>query len=84
MDTDTEETQWLTREQVHDKAEAREAGWDRGVARLGELSSQLAQVHAAMVAETALLIETGGWGGAGVRSVQHFLQVFGWLSPAHA
>ena len=61
-----------------------EAAWERGVTRLGELSSQLAQVHAAMVEETAALLATDGWAGAGVRSPQHFLQVFAWLSPAHA
>lgn len=69
---------------VEARGKAREAAWDRGVCRLGELSSQLAQVHAAMVEETAALLASGGWAGDGVRSPQHFLQVFGWLSPAHA
>lgn len=66
------------------RGRAREAAWEQGVARLGELSSQLAQVHAAMVQETVALLDSDGWAGAGVRSVQHFLQVFAWLSPAHA
>ena len=62
----------------------REAGWERGVSRLGELASQAAQVQAAMVEETVNLLATDGWAGAGVRSPEHFLQVFAWLSPAHA
>lgn len=75
----------MGREEAEARGQAREAAWHRGVARLGELSSQLAQVHAAMVTETAALLTSGGWAGdGGVRSPQHFLQVFGWLSPAHA
>ena len=69
---------------VQSRGLAREAAWHRGVARLGELSSQLAQVHAAMVEETAALIASDGWAWDGVRSVEHFLQVFAWLSPAHS
>ena len=61
-----------------------EAGWERGVSRLAELASQAAQVQAAMVEETVNLLATDGWAGAGVRSPEHFLQVFAWLSPAHA
>ena len=81
---EVETRQWRTREEVQAQALAREAAWHRGVARLGELSSQLAQIHAAMVEETAALVDSDGWAGAGVRSIGHFLQVFGWLSPAHA
>ncbi|MGV8846625.1 HNH endonuclease signature motif containing protein [Tessaracoccus sp.] len=84
MDTTADTRVWPTPDEVRLQGEAREAAWHRGVARLGELSSQLAQVHAAMVAETAHLIDSSGWAGVGVRSVEHFLQVFGWLSPAHA
>ena len=85
MDISSGEQQWPSRAQLHEKAEARENAWDRGVTRLGELSSQLAQVHAEMVTETAALLASNGWAGdGGVRSPQHFLQVFGWLSPAHA
>ncbi len=71
-------------EEVETRRVAREAAWDRGVIRLGELSSQLAQVHAAMVEETVALMESDGWVGVGVRSPQHFLQVFGWVSPGQA
>lgn len=69
---------------VQTKGLEREAAWHHGVARLGELSSQLSQVHAAMVVETAALISSDGWAWDGVRSVEHFLQVFAWMSPAHA
>ncbi len=62
----------------------RDAAWDRAVGRIGELSSQLAQIHAQMVEETVALLAGAVWAGQGVRSAQHFLQVFGWLSPAHA
>ncbi len=63
----------------------REAAFERGMTRLGELSSQLAQIHAAMVEETEALLVDDAWAGlGGIRSVQHFVQVYGWLSPAHA
>ncbi len=75
----------MDEEQAEGRVRAREAAYDRGVTRLGELSSQLAQVHAAMVEETVALLEDDAWAGdGGVRSPQHFLQVYGWLSPAHA
>ncbi len=75
----------MDREQAEARGWAREAAYSRGAKRLGELSSQLAQVHAAMVEETAALLVDDAWAGVGgVRSVQHFLQVYGWLSPAHA
>ncbi len=73
------------RERAEAAGRARDAAWDRGVTRMGELSSQLAQVHAEMVEETVALLVNDVWAGdGGVRSPQHFLQVFGWLSPAHA
>ncbi|MGO1488835.1 MAG: DUF222 domain-containing protein [Arachnia sp.] len=72
------------RERALAAGRARDAAWDRSVARIGALSSQLAQVHAEMVEETAALLKGDVWAGQGVRSPQHFLQVFGWLSPAHA
>jgi len=73
------------RERAEAAGRARDAAWDRGVTRMGELSSQLAQVHAEMVEETVALLVDDVWAGdGGVRSPQHFLQVFGWLSPAHA
>lgn len=75
----------MDREQAEANGRARDAAYERGVTRLGELSSQLAQVHAQMVEETGALIASEGWAGdGGIRSVQHFLQVYGWLSPAHA
>ncbi len=73
------------RERAEAAGRARNAAWDRGVTRIGDLSSQLAQIHAEMVEETVLLLAGDVWAGdGGIRSPQHFLQVFGWVSPAHA
>lgn len=56
------------------------ATWRVNTERAGQLASQLARVHAELVDFTAHLLETSGWSGDGVRSPEHWLQVYTGLS----
>ena len=69
---------------VHGPAEDAGRGWERRVGMAHELAGRLAAVHAALVAFTTELIATDSWCGDGIRSVEHWLQVFAGLSPANA
>ncbi len=58
--------------------------WKRHVAKAHELAGHLAAVHANLVELTRLLIANEAWVGIGIRSLEHWLQVFVGISPAHA
>lgn len=58
--------------------------WAETTRRAGELAGQLAQVQADLVALMVELLDTAGWAGDGVRSPEHWLQVYTGLSPAQA
>ncbi|MGA4508350.1 HNH endonuclease [Propionibacteriaceae bacterium G1746] len=58
--------------------------WTRLTRAAGNLAGQLAQVQAELVALTAEILETHGWAGDGVRSPEHWLQVYTGLSLTQA
>ena len=53
-------------------------------AELAVVCGQLNQVSARLVAVTARAIESEGWAGAGIRSVEHWLVLRAGLSPGRA
>ena len=48
--------------------------WWAASEKVGQLSGQIAQLHAELVATTAEVIEDEAWVGDGIRSVEHFLE----------
>jgi hypothetical protein len=48
--------------------------WWAASDRVGQLSGQIAQLHAELVATTAQVIADQAWVGDGIRSVEHFLE----------
>ena len=50
----------------------------------GIVAGQLAQLHAALVVQAAQMIEQKSWAGDGIRSPEHWLQVYTGLAPAQA
>ncbi len=48
--------------------------WWTASAKVGQLSGQIAQLHAQLVATTAQVITDEAWVGDGIRSVEHFLE----------
>lgn len=58
--------------------------WGELTTRAGRLAGELAQVQAELVDLTVELLSDSGWAGDGVRSPQHWLQVYTGLSPAQA
>lgn len=48
------------------------------------LAGQLAQFHVGVVEHTMWLLEDGNWAAEGIRSPEHWLQVYFCLSPAQA
>ena len=49
--------------------------WDTATRRVGVLSGQVARLHAELVETAAQVIADEAWMGAGVRSVNHFLDL---------
>ncbi|MEA5053538.1 MAG: DUF222 domain-containing protein [Propionicimonas sp.] len=49
--------------------------WWKASEALGQLSGQVAQLHFALISTTARVIADEAWAGAGIRSVEHFLEV---------
>lgn len=49
--------------------------WDTATRRVGVLSGQVARLHAELVETAAQVIADEAWMGAGVRSVNHFLEL---------
>ncbi|MCT1458145.1 HNH endonuclease [Aestuariimicrobium sp. p3-SID1156] len=58
--------------------------WTQRVERAGVLAAQLAQVHSDLVGLATELLTDGSWAGVGVRSPEHWLQVYTGLSLAQA
>ena len=50
----------------------------------GLIAAQIAQLHAALVTQTATMIHDQSWVGDGVRSPEHWIQIYTGLSPAQA
>ncbi len=48
--------------------------WWTASDKVGQLSGQIAQLHAELVTTTAQVIEDEAWVGDGIRSVEHFLE----------
>lgn len=60
----------------------RENTWAEDTRQAGRLAAQLAQVQADLVKFTADILTAGSWKGEGIRSPEHWLQVYTGLSPA--
>ncbi|MGJ6981416.1 HNH endonuclease [Aestuariimicrobium soli] len=58
--------------------------WAARTSRASELAAELCQVQADLVAFTQELIASSGWAGDGVRSPEHWLQVYTNLGHAQA
>ena len=69
---------------VEGPAEENAAAWHRRVAAAHELAGRLAVIHADLVTLTEELLSSNTWAGDGIRSIEHWLQVFVGLSPANA
>lgn len=48
------------------------------------IAGRLAQAHAALVELASQLIDESAWAGDGIKSPEHWLQIFAGLSPSHA
>ena len=56
--------------------------WTQRTRRATQAAGRLAQEHADLVDLMTELLDTSGWAGDGVRSPEHWLQVYASLSPA--